>query len=91
MKAKFANFPPIFKNSEVGRNDIGEDMQNNSLENDLPKHPQRMLIFRFKLETVSIITPLFNFYMELSLQCTKVYRLYSTSSKTLQQLYSVSC
>ena len=74
LKATFPNFPPIFKNTEVGRNDIGEYMQNYAIENDLLKHPQRMLIFSFKLENGSIITPLFNFYMELGLQYTKVYR-----------------
>ena len=74
LKVKFSKFPPIFKNTEVGRNDIGEYMQNYAIENDLLKHPQRMLKYSFKLENGSIITPLFNFYMELGLQCTKVYR-----------------
>ena len=74
LKAKFSNFPPIFKNTDVGRNDIGEYMQNYAIGNDLLKHPQRMLISSFKLENGSIITPLFKFYMELGLQCTKVYR-----------------
>ena len=32
------------------------------------------MLISFKLENGSIITPLFNFYMELGLQCTKVYR-----------------
>ena len=49
-------------------------MQNYAIENDLLKHPQRMLIFNFKLETCSIITHHFIFNMELGLQCTKVYR-----------------
>ena len=70
LKAKFSNFHPIFKNTEVGRKDIGEYMQNYAIENDLLKHPQRMLISSFKLENGSIITPLFNFYMEFGLQCT---------------------
>ena len=34
------------------------------------KHPQRMLISSFKLENG---TPLFNFSLELGLQCTKIY------------------
>ena len=33
-----------------------------------------MLISSSKLENDSIITTLFNFYMELGLQCTKIYR-----------------
>ena len=49
-------------------------MQNYAIENDLLKHPQRMLISSFKLKNGSIVTPLFNFVMELGLQCTKVYR-----------------
>ena len=36
------------------------------------KHPQRTLISSFKLENGTVITPLFNFYMELGLQCTKI-------------------
>ena len=38
------------------------------------KHPQRMLISSFKLENGTVITPLFNFYLKLGLQCTKIYR-----------------
>ena len=73
LKAKFSKFPPFFKNTEVGRNYVGESMQNYAIENDLLKHPQRMLISSFKLENCSILTLLFIFHMELGLQCTKIY------------------
>ena len=36
------------------------------------KHPQRVLISSFKQENGTVITHLFNFYMDL--QCTKIYR-----------------
>ena len=49
-------------------------MKNYAIENEMLKHPQRMLISSFKLENGTVITPLFNFYMELGLQCTKIYR-----------------
>ena len=49
-------------------------MQNYAIENDLLKHPQRLLIFNLKLATCSIITHLFIFNMELGLKCTKAYR-----------------
>ena len=39
LKDKFANFTPIFKNTEIGRNDIGEILQIFSIEIDLLKHP----------------------------------------------------
>ena len=81
LKSKFANFPPIFKNTEVGRNDIGDYMKNYAIENEMLKHPQRMLISSFKLENGTVITPLFNFYMELGLQCTKIYQFVQYSPR----------
>ena len=41
---RFANFPPIFKNSNVGREDIGDFMRGYAEKNDLLMKPQRMLI-----------------------------------------------
>ena len=81
LKSKFANFPPIFKISEVGRNDIGDYMKHYAIENEMLTHPQRMLISSFKLENGTVITPLFNFYMELGLQCTKIYRFVQYSPR----------
>ena len=81
LKSKFANFPPIFKNTEVGRNDIGDYMKNYAIENEMLKDPQRMLISSFKQENGTVITPLFNFYMELGLQCTKIYRFVQYSPR----------
>ena len=49
-------------------------MKNYAIENEMLKHPQRMLISSFKLEIGTVITPLFNFYLELGFQCTKIYR-----------------
>ena len=74
LKAKFSSFPPIFKNIDVSRNDIGEYMKTYAVENDLLKQPQRMLISSFKLTNGTLITPLFNFYLDLGLQCTKIHR-----------------
>ena len=72
LKAKFSNFPPIFKNIDVSRNDIDEYMKTYAEKNDLLKQPQRMLISSFKLTNGTLITPLFNFYLDLGLQCTKI-------------------
>ena len=75
MKPTFSNFPPIFKNNDVCRNDIGEYLKKLCRKkNDLLKNPQRMLISSFKLQNSTIITPLLNFYLSLGLQCTKFYR-----------------
>ena len=41
LKPTFSNFPPIFKNIDVSRNDIGEYMKNYAEENYLLKNPYR--------------------------------------------------
>ena len=74
LNLKFANFPSIFKNSEVERKDKEDHMENYATENKGLKNPQRMLISSFKLENGTVITPLSNFYLELGLQCSKFYR-----------------
>ena len=73
LKAKFDNFRPVFRKTEVGKNDFGKYMQNCAIENDLHKHRQQKIISRFKLKTVSIITFL-NFNIELRLQYRKLCR-----------------
>ncbi|XP_075263345.1 uncharacterized protein LOC142354893, partial [Convolutriloba macropyga] len=81
LKYKFSNFPPIFKNFNVSRANIGENMREYAIENNLLKQPQRMLISSFKLENGTIITPLLNFYLSLGLKCTKIYRFVQYTPK----------
>ena len=81
IKVQFSNFPPIFKNFNVSRADIGDYMREYAIENNLLKQPQRMLISRLKLENRTIITPLLNFYLSLGLKCTKIYRFVQCTSK----------
>ena len=40
LKSKFAIFPPIFKNNEDERKDIGDCMKNYAIENDMLKDSQ---------------------------------------------------
>ena len=49
-------------------------MKNYAIENEMLKNLQTMLISSFKLENGTVITPLFNFYLEFGFQCSKVYR-----------------
>ena len=81
LKYKFSNFPPIFKNFNVSRADIGDYMRDYAIDNDLLKQSQRMLISSFKLENGTVITPLLNFYLSLGLKCTKIYRFVQYTPK----------
>ena len=40
LKYKFSDFPPIFKNFNVSRADIGDYMRDYAVENNLLKQPQ---------------------------------------------------
>ena len=85
LKKKFANFPPIFKNTNVGRHDIGSLMQDYAEKEGLLCQPRKILISSFFLENDTLITPLLLFYLALGLVCKKFF----ASLDTLQLFVSV--
>ena len=64
MYPYFKDFPPIFKNCEVRRDDIGEHMKEFAERNKLLRRHRKMLISSFKLERRPVITPILLFYLE---------------------------
>ena len=52
LKKKFANFPPIFKNTKVGRHDIGSLWKDYAEKDGFLCQPQKMQISSYLLETV---------------------------------------
>ena len=83
LKYKFSNCPPIFKNFNVSRTDIGDYMRDYAIDNDLLRQQQRVLISSFKLETGTLITSLLKFYLILGLKCTQIYRFVQYTPKKL--------
>ena len=74
LKKKFANFPRIFKSTNVGRPDIGLLMKDYAEKEGLLSQPRKMLISSYFLENGTLIAPLLLFYLELGLVCKKIYR-----------------
>ena len=74
LKAYFANFSPIFKNTVVSRNYNGDLMKEYAEKEGIMSQPRRMLISSFHLKNGSIITPLLLYYLHLRLECTKLHR-----------------
>ena len=74
LKKKFANFPPIFKNTNVGRHDIGSLMKDYAEKEGLLCQPRKKLISSYLLENGTLISPLLLFYLDLGLVCKKIYR-----------------
>ena len=62
LRDYFSNFPPIFKNTAVSRDDIGNLMKQYAEKEDNILQPRRMLISSFILTNGTIITPLLLFF-----------------------------
>ena len=75
IKKNFANSPPIFKNKNVGRHDIGLLMKDYAEKGRLICQTRKMLISSCFLENWTLTTPLLLFYVHLGLLCKKNYRL----------------
>ena len=74
LRGYFSNFPPIFKNTVVRRDDIGNLMKQYAEKENVMVQPRRMLISSFILTNGTIITPLLLFYLQLGLVCKKIHR-----------------
>ena len=66
LRDYFCNFPPIFENTVVSRNDIGDLMKEYAEKEWIMPQPRRMLISSFILTNGTIITPLLLFYLNLA-------------------------
>ena len=75
LRPLFEDFPPIFKNVEVSRDDIGEHMKNYAEVNGLLKRPQKMTISSYFQKQGLFITPLLKYYMTLGIKVSNVCQL----------------
>ena len=73
LKDRLDEFPAIFKNCEVGINDVSPLMKRYCESNKKLTKPTRLLISSHKAENMLLITPLLKYYLELGLQVTKVH------------------
>ena len=74
LNAYFANFPQIFKNAVVSKNDIGDLMEEYAKKEGILSQPRRMLKSSFHLKKRVIITPLLLHHSHLGLECTKIHQ-----------------
>ena len=74
MRDYFSNFPPIFKNTVVSRNDIGNLMKEYAEKERIMSQSKRMLIWSFVLTNGTNITPWLLFHLKIGLVCKKIHR-----------------
>ena len=73
LRANFSNFPPVFKNTLVSKNDIGDLIKTHEEEEGIMSQPPKMLISSLTLQNGTLITLLLLFYLQLELVVTKIH------------------
>ena len=71
-KGFFSQFPPIFKNTEITMNDVGEHMQEYARSIGRQKGVEKSLISSMHGDGIVILTPLFEKYIQMGLECTDI-------------------
>ena len=75
LRDHFSEMPPIYKNTEVSREDIGPFMRAYAEEKNLLKQPRRTLIGSFIGEDIFLITPLLKWYLTHGLVVEEVHEI----------------
>ncbi len=75
LKDHFSEMCPIFKNTQISRDDIGEYMKGFAEEQNLMPGPRRSLIGSFFGERILLATPLLNWYLDHGLEVTEIYQV----------------
>jgi hypothetical protein len=73
LKDHFSEMTPIFKNCEIGIDDIGPTMAAVAKSTGQLNKPRRALIGSYHGEKIVLATPLLKWYLDHGLQVTKVY------------------
>ena len=74
LQSYFSNLPPIFKNTVVSREGIGNLMREYAEKENIMTQPRRMLTSSFILTNGTIITPFLLSYLKLGLVCKNIHR-----------------
>ena len=81
LRTNFADFPPIFKNTLVSKNDIGDLMKTYAKKEKIITQPRKMLISSITLQNGTLIAPLLLCYLQLGLVFTKTHRFVDYTPK----------
>jgi hypothetical protein len=87
MKSKFTEMPPIFKNVEVSRNDIGDHMRQYAVDHDIMSQPRKGLVGNMFGEKIMVISPLLKWYVEHGLKVTQIHQVVEYTPATCFQKF----
>ena len=87
LKFKFAEMPPIFKNVEVSRDDIGDHMRQYAVDHDIMSQPRKNLVGSMFGEKMMVISPLLKWYVEHGLKVTQIHQVVEYTPATCFQKF----
>ena len=73
LKPRLAEFPPIFKNQKVARENISPFMRAYCEKANVLRKGSALLISSYRADQILLITPLLKYYLKLGLEVTKVH------------------
>ena len=82
LRDYFSEMTPIFKNTNISRQDIGPEMQQFAEENNFLAKPTRSLIGSMFGEKVLLATPLLKWYISHGLEVTRIYQVIEYTPKS---------
>ena len=80
LKPAFAEMPPVFKNTKISRDDIGEYMKSFAEQDKIMSCPRRSVIRRDFGEKILLASPLTKWYLEHGLEVTHIYQVVEYTS-----------
>ena len=86
----FKEMSPIFKNTEVSRDDLDGHMKTFAQEEGFLKRPQRYLVGSMKGEKILLLTELLKWYLNKGLVVTRVYRVVEYERNALFRQFGLS-
>ena len=75
LRSDFEEMTPIFKNTEVQLENIGQFMEKFAHDHKINQAPRRLLIGSYFEEKIWLATPLVTWYLEHGLIITKIYKI----------------
>jgi hypothetical protein len=87
LKGKFAEMPPVFKNTHVSRDDIGDHMKTYAEERIIMNQKRNCLIGSMHGGNIMVISPLLKWYVQHGLKVTKIYQVVEYTPATCFQKF----
>jgi len=82
LREHFSEMTPIFKNTEIAKDDIGETMRTYADTNNLLNQPRKSLIGSYFGKKLLLTTPLLHWYIKHGLKITHIYQVIEYEKST---------